>query len=66
MKRGRGVLVRAVGKEIGDLIADRKKPLHLASRFEAFHDTLSSFGWLMRILGPVVEAIFAGGARRPA
>jgi hypothetical protein len=56
MKRGCRVLVGAAGKDIGDLIVDGKKPLHLAWRFEAFHDGLSSSGWLMRILGPVVEA----------
>jgi hypothetical protein len=34
-----------------------KKPLHLPRRLETLHDPLSSSGWLMGILRPVVEAL---------
>jgi hypothetical protein len=42
MKRGGGVLAGAAGEEIGNLIMDGQKPLHLPRRFEALPDPLSS------------------------
>jgi hypothetical protein len=56
MKPGGAVVVWAVGEEVGDLIMDGKKPLHLPRRFEPFHDPLSSSGRLVGILCAVVEA----------
>src|SRR3954452_3467 len=56
MKRGGGVLAWAAGEEIGNLIMDGEKPLHLPRRLEALHDPLSSSRRLMGILRPVVEA----------
>ncbi len=56
MRRGGGVLIGAAGEDVGDLIMDRKKPLHLSRRLEPFHDPLSSPGRLVGILRPVVEA----------
>ncbi len=51
-----GILVAAAGEDVGDLIMGGKKPLHLPRRLEPLHDPLSSPGWLVRILRPVVEA----------
>src|SRR3954470_5286146 len=56
MKPDGGVVAWAAGEEVGDLIMDGKKPLHLPRRLEAFHDPLSSARRLMGILRPVVEA----------
>lgn len=50
-----GVVVSAAGKNIGDLVVDRKEALDLPRRLEPLHDPLSSSGWLMGVLGPVVE-----------
>src|SRR4051812_13295101 len=55
MKLCDGILVAATGEEVGDLIMDRQKPLHLPRRLEALHDPLASSRWLMPILCPVVE-----------
>src|SRR3954469_4847284 len=60
MKLGGGVLAWAAGEEVGDLIMDGKKPLHLPRRLEAFHDPLSSARRLVGILRPVVENLFVG------
>src|SRR3954452_11724165 len=57
MKLGGGVLLGTAGEEIGDLIMDGQKPLHLPRRSEPFHDPLSSSRRLMRILRPVIEAL---------
>jgi hypothetical protein len=56
MKLRGGVLTGAAGENVGDLIMDGKKPLHLPWRLEPLHDALSSPGRLMRILRPVVKA----------
>src|SRR5690242_12220152 len=56
MKPGGGVLAGAAGEEVGDLIMDGQKLLHLPRRLEALHDPLSSSGRLVGILRPVVEA----------
>jgi hypothetical protein len=56
MKLGGGVLLGTAGEEIGDLIMNGQKPLHLPRRFEPLHDPLSS-RWLVGILRPVVEAL---------
>src|SRR3954470_3272652 len=55
MKPDGGVLAGTAEEEVGDLIMDGQKPLHLPRRLEALHDPLSSSRWLMRILCPVVE-----------
>jgi hypothetical protein len=57
MKLGGGVLAGAGGEDVGDLVMGGKKPLHMPRRLEALHDPLSSSGWLMGILRPVVEAL---------
>src|SRR3954451_11917777 len=56
MKAGGGILVGAAGEDVGDLIMDGQKPLHLPRRLEALHDPLSSSRRLVGILRPVVEA----------
>ena len=38
MKFGGGVLAWAAGEEVGDLIMDGQKPLHLPRRFEPLHE----------------------------
>src|SRR5271166_6173388 len=55
-KVGGGVLVWPAGENIGNLIMDGKKPLHLPRRLEPLHDPLSSSRRLVGILGPVVDA----------
>src|SRR4051812_45795208 len=57
MKLDGGVLAGAAGENVGDLIMDGQKPLHLPRRLEALHDPLSSSRWLVGILRPVVEAL---------
>ena len=47
---------RRGGRNVGDLIMDGKKPLHLPRRLETLQDPLSSPGRLVAILRPVVEA----------
>jgi hypothetical protein len=56
MKLRGGLLVGAAGENVGDLIMDGKKPLHLPRRLEPLHDSLSSSRRLVRILRPIVEA----------
>ena len=55
MKLRRGVLVGAAGENVGDLIMDGKKSLHLPRRLESLHDPLSSAGRLTGIPRSVVE-----------
>ena len=57
MKLGGGVLVGAAGENVGDLVMGGKEALNLPRRLEPLHDPLASSGRLMRILGPVVEAL---------
>jgi hypothetical protein len=49
---GGGVLLRAAGEEVGDLIMDGEEPLHLPRRRKSFHDPLSSSRRLVGILPP--------------
>jgi len=56
-KVGGGVLVWPAGENIGNLIMDGKKPLHLPRRLEPLNDPLSSSRWLVRILRPIIEAL---------
>ena len=44
------------GRNVGDLIMGRQKPLRLPRRLEPLHDPLSSSGRLVGVLRPVVEA----------
>ena len=55
MKLRGSVLVGAAGENVGDLIVDGKKPLHLPRRLETLHDPLSSSGRFAGILRPVVK-----------
>jgi hypothetical protein len=42
MEVGGSVLIGVAGENVGDLIMDGKKSLHLQWRLEAFHNPLSS------------------------
>ena len=57
MKLRGGVLTGTAGENVGDLIMDGKKPLHLPWRLEPLHDPLSSSGRLMGIFRTVVQAL---------
>src|ERR1700742_1153421 len=57
MKLCGGVLARAAGENVGDLIMDGKKPLGLPWRLEPLHDPLSPSCRLVGTLRPVVEAL---------
>lgn len=54
---GDGSVVSAKVEEIGNGIVDGEKPLHLAGRLEALHLVLSPSSWLIRVFGPVVDAL---------
>ena len=56
MEFGGSVLIGVASENVGDLIMDGKKSLHLPWRLEALHDPLSSSRRLVRILCPIVEA----------
>jgi hypothetical protein len=56
MEFGGSVLIGVAGENVGDLIMDGKKSLHLPWRLEAFHNPLSSSRRLVRVLCPIVEA----------
>jgi tetratricopeptide (TPR) repeat protein len=52
-----GVVVSAVGENVGDLVMSGKEALNLPRRLEPLHDPLSSSGRLMGVFGPVIEAL---------
>ena len=54
---GGGDVLTAERKEVVDLFMGREEPLHLTGRFEPLHLPFSPPGRLVRILGPVVEAL---------
>jgi hypothetical protein len=68
MKFSGGVLARAAGENVGDLIMGRQKPLHLPRQLEALHDPLSSprrlMGIFRSIIEPLVLAVLDAGQSR--
>ena len=54
---GGGDVIAAEREDVVDLIMGREEPLRLAGGLEALHLALAPPGRLVRILGPVVEAL---------
>jgi hypothetical protein len=50
-------VIAAEMEEVGDLVVGGKETLCLPRRLETLHLPFSSSHWLVRILGPVVEAL---------
>ena len=59
---GGGDAIAAERKEVVDLVMRREEPLRLAGGLEPLHRPLAASRRLVRILGPVVEILWAGRA----